>query len=96
MTTTFKDIELLLDSNSIPYNLTTLGWMLKKLDNEDLDVLYSILRHIKLAEWELEQEYHRGYDDGYGEGLYKLEQRCQENYDDGYSEGFDDGLSTEE
>ena len=68
MTTTFKDIELLLDSNSIPYNLTTLGWMLKKLDNEDLDVLYSILRHIKLAEWELEQEYRRGYDDGYDKG----------------------------
>ena len=68
MTTTFKDIELLLDSNSIPYNLTTLGWMLKKLDNEDLDVLYSILRHIEIVEYELEQEYRRGYDDGYDKG----------------------------
>ena len=68
MTTTIKDIELLLDSNSIPYNLTTLGWMLKKLDNEDLDVLYSILRHIELVEYELEQEYRRGYDDGYDKG----------------------------
>ena len=68
MTTTFKDIELLLDSNSIPYNITTLGWMLKKLDNEDLDVLYSILRHIELVEYELKQEYRRGYDDGYDKG----------------------------
>ena len=68
MTTTFKDIELLLDSNSIPYNITTLGWMLKKLDNEDLDVLYSILRHIEEDGYELEQEYQRGYDDGYDKG----------------------------
>ena len=73
MTTTFKDIELL-DSNSIPYNLTTLGWMLKKLDNEDLDVLYSILQHIEEDGYELEQEYQRGYDDGYDKG-----------YDDGTS-----------
>ena len=74
MTTTFKDIELLLDSNSIPYNITTLGWMLKKLDNEDLDTLYSILQHIEAAEHELEQEYRRGYDNGYDKG-----------YDDGTS-----------
>lgn len=68
MTTTFKDIELLLDSNSIPYNITTLGWMLKKLDNEDLDTLYSILRHIEEDGYELEQEYQRSYDDGYDDG----------------------------
>ena len=68
MTTTSEDIELLLDSNHIPYNLITLGWMLKKLDNEDLDVLYSILRHIEADEHELEQEYQRGYDDGYDKG----------------------------
>ena len=68
MTTTTKDIELLLDSNHIPYNLVTLGWMLKKLDNEDLDVLYSILQCIEADEYELEQEYQRGYDDGYDKG----------------------------
>ena len=68
MTTTVKDIELLLGSNHIPYNITTLGWMLKKLDNEDLDVLYSILRHIEIDEYELEQEYQRGYDKGYSDG----------------------------
>lgn len=55
--------------------------MLKKLDNEDLDVLCSILRHIEADEYELEQEYRRGYDEG---------------YDKGYSEGYDDGFSTEE
>ena len=53
MTTTSKDIELLLDNNHIPYNLVTLGWMLKKLDNEDLDVLYSILQHIEADDYEL-------------------------------------------
>ena len=68
MTTTTKDIELLLSSSSIPYNITTLGWMLKKLDNEDLDTLYSILRHIEEDGYELEQEYQRGYDDGYDKG----------------------------
>ena len=76
MTTTFKDIELLLDSNSIPYNITTLGCVLKKLDNEDLDVLYSILRHIEEDGYELEQEYRRGYDRGWDEG-----------YDDGATSG---------
>ena len=69
MTTTTKDIELLLDSNSIPYNITTLDWMLKKLDNEDLDVLYSILRHIEIDEHELELEYRRGYDRGWDAAL---------------------------
>lgn len=82
MTTTFKDIELLLDSNSIPYNITTLGWMLKKLDNEDLDILYNMLEET--------------YEASEGEGLYKLEQRCQEQYDKGYADGYDDGYSTEE
>lgn len=69
MTTTTKDIELLLDSNSVPYNITTLGRMLKNLDNEDLDVLYSILLHIEIDEHELEQEYRRGYNKGYSEGF---------------------------
>ena len=59
-----------------------LDTLLKKLDNEDLDVLYNMLEET--------------YEDGEGEGLSKLEQRCQEQYDKGYSEGFDDGLSTEE
>ena len=36
MTTTFKDIELLLDSNHIPYNLVTLGWVLKNLTTKTL------------------------------------------------------------
>ena len=69
MTTTFKDIELLLDSNSIPYNITTLGWMLKKLDNEDLDTLYSILQHIEVDAHELDKEYQRGYDRGWDAAL---------------------------
>lgn len=82
MTTTFKDIELLLDSNSIPYNITTLGWMLKKLDNTDLDLLYDMLEEC--------------YESGEHEGTYKMEQRCQEHYNKGYADGYDDGYSTEE
>lgn len=52
--------------------------MLKKIDNEDLDTLYSILQHIEADEHEheLEQEYRRGYDRGWDEG-----------YDDGATSG---------
>ena len=81
MTTISKDIELLLANNHIPYNITTLGWMLKKLDNEDLDVLYSILQHIEADDYELQQEYRMGYDEG---------------YDKGYSDGYSNGYATEE
>ena len=56
--------------------------LLKKLDNEDLDVLYNMLEET--------------YEDGEGEGLSKLEQRCQEQYDRGYADWYNDGFSTEE
>ena len=82
MTTTIKDITDLADLRCSSIHFLELDKLLKKLDNEDLDVLYAMLEET--------------YEDGEGEGLYKLEQRCQEHYDKGYSEGFDDGLSTEE
>ena len=82
MTTTTKDIIDLVNLRCPSIHFLELDRLLKKLDNEDLDVLYDMLEE--------------NYEDGEGEGLYKLEQRCQEQYDKGYSEGFDDGLSTEE
>lgn len=82
MTKTTKDIIDLVDLRCPSIHFLELDRLLKKLDNEDLDVLYDMLEET--------------YEDGEGEGLYKLEQRCQEQYDKGYSEGFDDGLSTEE
>ena len=82
MTTTIKDITDLVDLRCSSIHFLEIDRLLKKLDNEDLDVLYDML----------EETYEAGED----EGLYKLEQRCQEHYDKGYSEGFDDGLSTEE
>ena len=82
MTTTTEDIIGLVNLRCSSIHFLELDTLLKKLDNEDLDVLYAMLEET--------------YEDGEGEGLYKLEQRCQEHYDKGYSEGFDDGLSTEE
>ena len=82
MTTTTKDITDLIDLRCSSIHFLELDRLLKKLDNEDLDVLYDML----------EETYEAGGD----EGLYKLEQRCQEHYDKDYSEGFDDGFSTEE
>ena len=82
MTTTIKDITDLVDLRCSSIHFLELDTLLKKLDNEDLDVLYAMLEET--------------YEVGEGESLYKLEQRCQEHYDKGYSEGFDDGLSTEE
>ena len=82
MTTTTKDIEDLVNLRCSSIHFLELDTLLKKLDNEDLDVLYHMLEET--------------YESGEGEGLYKLEQRYQEYYDKGYSEGFDDGLSTEE
>ena len=82
MTTTTKYIEDLVNLRCSSIHFLELDRLLKKLDNEDLDVLYNMLEET--------------YEDGEDEGLYKLEQRCQEYYDKGYSEGFDDGLSTEE
>ena len=82
MTTTTKDITNLVNLRCSSIHFLELDTLLKKLDNEDIDVLYDMLEET--------------YEDGEGEGLYKLEQRCQEQYDKGYSEGFDDGLSTEE
>ena len=82
MTTTIKDITDLVNLSCSSIHFLELDTLLKKLDNEDLDVLYHMLAET--------------YEAGEGEGLYRLEQRCQEHYDKGYSEGFDDGLSTEE
>ena len=82
MTTASKDITDLVNLRCSSIHFLELDKLLKKLDNEDLDVLYDMLEE--------------AYEAGEGEGLYKLEQRCQEHYDKGYSEGFDDGLSTEE
>ena len=80
MTTTTEDIIDLVNLRCPSIHFLELDRLLKKLDNEDLDVLYNMLEET--------------YEDG--EGLFKLEQRCQEHYDKGYSEGFDDGFSTEE
>ena len=82
MTTAINDIKDLANLRCSSIHFLELDKLLKKLDNEDLDVLYNMLEET--------------YEAGEGEGLYKLEQRCQEHYDKGYSEGFDDGLSTEE
>ena len=82
MTTTTEDIIDLVNLRCPSIHFLELDRLLKKLDNEDLDVLYNMLEET--------------YEDGEGEGLSELEQRCQEHYDKGYSEGFDDGLSTEE
>lgn len=73
MTTTIKDITDLVDLRCSSIHFLELDRLLQKLDNEDLDVLYSILRHIEEDGYELEQEYQRGYD-GYDKG-----------YDDGTS-----------
>ena len=82
MTTTTKDITDLVDLRCSSIHFLELDKLLKKLDNEDLDILYDMLEET--------------YEDGEGEGLYKLEQRCQEHYDKGYSEGFDDGATSGE
>ena len=82
MTTTTEDIIDLVNLRCPSIHFLELDRLLKKLDNEDHDVLYNMLEET--------------YEDGESEGLSELEQRCQEHYDKGYSEGFDDGLSTEE
>jgi hypothetical protein len=82
MTTTTKDIEDLVNLRCSSIHFLELDTLLKKLDNEDLDVLYHMLEET--------------YEDGEGEGLSRLEQRCQEQYDKGYADGYDDGFSTEE
>ena len=82
MTTAINDIKDLANLRCSSIHFLELDRLLKKLDNEDLDVLYDMLEET--------------YEDGESEGLSKLEQRCQEHYDKGYSEGFDDGFSTEE
>ena len=82
MTTASKDITDLVNLRCSSIHFLELDKLLKKLDNEDLDVLYDMLEET--------------YEDGEGEGLYKLEQRCQEQYDKGYTDGYDAGYSTEE
>ena len=82
MTTTPEDIIDLVNLRCPSIHFLELDRLLKKLDNEDIDVLYDMLEETQ--------------EDGEGEGLYKLEQRCQEQYDKGYADGYDDGYSTEE
>ena len=82
MTTTTEDIIDLVNLRCPSIHFLELDRLLKKLDNEDLDVLYNMLEET--------------YEDGEGEGLSKLEQRCQEQYDRGYADGYNDGFSTEE
>ena len=82
MTTTTEDIIDLVNLRCPSIHFLELDRLLKKLDNEDLDVLYNMLEET--------------YEDGEGEGLSKLEQRCQEQYDKGYDVGYDNGFSTEE
>ena len=82
MTTAINDIKDLANLRCSSIHFLELDTLLKKLDNEDLDVLYHMLEET--------------YEAGEGEGLYKLEQRCQEHYDKGYTDGYDDGFSTEE
>jgi hypothetical protein len=82
MTTASKDIIDLVNLRCPSIHFLELDRLLKKLDNEDLDVLYNMLEET--------------YEDGEGEGLSRLEQRCQEQYDKGYADGYDDGFSTEE
>ena len=90
MTTTPEDIIDLVNLRCPSIHFLELDTLLKKLDNEDLDVLYAMLEET--------------YEVGEGESLYKLEQRCQEQYDKGYADGYDkgyadgydDGYSTEE
>ena len=82
MTTTIKDITDMVDLRCSSIHFLELDTLLKKLDNEDLDVLYNMLEET--------------YEDGEGEGLYKLEQRCQEHYNKGYADGCDDGVTSGE
>ena len=79
---TSKDITELVNLRCSSIHFLELDRLLKKLDNEDLDVLYDILEE--------------AFEAGESEGLYKLEQRCQEQYDKGYIDGYDDGFSTPE
>ena len=82
MTTAINDIKDLANLRCSSIHFLELDTLLKKLDNEDLDVLYNMLEEV--------------YEVGEGEGLYKLEQRSKEQYDKGYADGYDDGFSTEE
>ena len=82
MTTTTKDIIDLVNLRCPSIHFLELDRLLKKLDNEDLDVLYNMLEE--------------AYEAGEGEGLYKLEQEYRRGYDDGYDKGYGDGTSTEE
>ena len=82
MTTTTEDIIDLVNLRCPSIHFLELDRFLKKLDNEDLDVLYNMLEET--------------YEDGEGEGLYKLEQEYRRGYDDGYDKGYGDGTSTEE
>ena len=82
MTTTIKDIKNLVNLRCSSIRFLELDTLLKKLDQEDLDLLYDMLEEC--------------YESGEHEGTYKMEQRCQEQYDKGYADGYDDGFSTEE
>ena len=82
MTTTTEDITDLVNLHCPSIHFLELDRLLKKLDHEDLDLLYDMLEEC--------------HESGEHEGDYKMEQRCQEQYDRGYADGYDDGFSTEE
>ena len=84
MTTTIKDITILLDEKCISYRDSELQRLLEKLDHYDLSLLYCLLSdiaEIAVESDELQYEYDRGYDKGDDDG-----------YDRGWQEGYDQAL----
>ena len=61
MTTAYKDITDLVNLRCSSIHFLELDTLLKKLDNEDLDVLYAMLEET----YEYDKGYADGYDDGY-------------------------------
>ena len=76
MTTAYKDITDLVNLRCSSIHFLELDKLLKKLDNEDLDILYDMLEETyEYGEGEgFEQRCQEQYDKGYADG-----------YDDGYS-----------
>lgn len=81
MTTTSKDITILLNEKCISYRDNELQRLLEKLDYDDLSLLHCLLSEIVVESDELQYEYDRGYDKGDDDG-----------YDRGWQEGYDQAL----
>lgn len=84
MTTTSKDIMMLLNEKCISYRDSELQRLLEKLDYDDLSLLHCLLSDIAeivVESDELQDEYDRGYDKGDDDG-----------YDRGWQEGYDQAL----